>query len=122
MPSGRVIGQLGSCTDRIVKYIANSPAKNMSSLDNQTIVPTLTMLGRVRECTLLASNRPVAAVDVTFALCPPGGCGLRTGSRRFQAVICGRGAGSRRRYDACHDASGDRSGFGLGAARDGAAL
>src|SRR5919198_4074979 len=33
-------------TDRIVKYIANSAAKNMSSDDNHTIVPTLTRLGR----------------------------------------------------------------------------
>src|SRR5437764_5599587 len=42
-------GQTGSLIDRIVKYIANSEAKNMSSLDSQTIVPTLTTLGRVRE-------------------------------------------------------------------------
>ena len=34
-------------TSRIVKYIANSPAKNISSLESQTIVPTETMLGRV---------------------------------------------------------------------------
>src|SRR5262245_7555893 len=33
-------------TDLIVKYAAKSAAKNISSLDNQTIVPTLTMLGR----------------------------------------------------------------------------
>ncbi|GII60010.1 hypothetical protein Skr01_00950 [Sphaerisporangium krabiense] len=33
-------------TDRIVKYIANSAAKNMSSEDSQTIVPTLTRFGR----------------------------------------------------------------------------
>ncbi len=33
-------------TDRIVKYDANSAAKNISSLDSQMIVPTLTMLGR----------------------------------------------------------------------------
>ncbi|GAA4388417.1 hypothetical protein GCM10023147_13980 [Tsukamurella soli] len=36
---------------RATKYMAKSPAKNMSSLDNQTIVPTLTMLGRFSECT-----------------------------------------------------------------------
>src|SRR3954464_3545383 len=36
---------------RAVKYMANSPAKNISSLASQTIVPTLTMFGRVRECT-----------------------------------------------------------------------
>src|SRR3954465_8909166 len=34
-----------------VKYMAKSPAKNISSLASQTIVPTLTMFGRVRECT-----------------------------------------------------------------------
>src|SRR5581483_11851528 len=34
-------------TDLIVKYIANNAAKNMSSDDNQTIVPTLTRLGRL---------------------------------------------------------------------------
>src|SRR6478609_621256 len=33
-------------TDRIVKYIANSPAKNISSLESHTMVPTDTMLGR----------------------------------------------------------------------------
>ena len=35
----------------IVKNIANSPAKNMSSLESHTIVPTLTMFGRFSECT-----------------------------------------------------------------------
>jgi len=33
-------------TARIVKYIANSAAKNINSLDSQTIVPMETMLGR----------------------------------------------------------------------------
>src|SRR5436189_4092455 len=42
-------GQLDALIDRIVKYIANSAAKNISSLESQTIVPTLTVLGRVRE-------------------------------------------------------------------------
>src|SRR3954470_3754304 len=42
-------GQAGWLIDLIVKYIANRAAKNMSSLDSQTIVPTLTVLGRVRE-------------------------------------------------------------------------
>ena len=36
----------GVVTDRIVKYIANRAAKNISSLESQTMVPTLTMLGR----------------------------------------------------------------------------
>src|SRR6516225_8105763 len=34
-------------TARIVKYIANSAAKNMSSEDSQTMVPTLTRFGRL---------------------------------------------------------------------------
>src|SRR5579863_307892 len=34
-------------TERIVKYIANSAAKNMSSLDSQMMVPTLTRFGRL---------------------------------------------------------------------------
>jgi len=36
---------------RAVKYMANRPAKNISSLESQMIVPTLTMFGRVKECT-----------------------------------------------------------------------
>src|SRR5260221_14501371 len=32
-------------TERIVKYMANSAAKNISSDESQTIVPTLTRLG-----------------------------------------------------------------------------
>ena len=33
-------------TARMVKYDANSAAKNISSLESQMIVPTETMLGR----------------------------------------------------------------------------
>ena len=36
---------------RAVKYIANSPAKNISSLESHTMVPTLTMFGLFSECT-----------------------------------------------------------------------
>src|SRR5437763_16206745 len=67
-PSGRCIGQSFECTDRIVKYMANRPAKNISSLESQMIVPTLTMFGRVRECTrdvskvLLATGAVVTRV------------------------------------------------------------
>src|SRR5215469_7177803 len=43
-------------TERIVKYMANSAAKNISSEDSQTIVPTLTRLG------LLAGVRGVTSV------------------------------------------------------------
>src|SRR3954464_15356215 len=45
---------------RAVKYMANSPAKNISSLESQMIVPTLTMFGRVRECTREVSKVPLA--------------------------------------------------------------
>jgi hypothetical protein len=40
----------GPCTPRVVKYIAKSAAKNMSSLESQTMVPTATMLGRLILC------------------------------------------------------------------------
>src|SRR5271165_3553468 len=43
-------------TERIVKYIANRAAKNISSLDNQMMVPTLTRFG------LLAGLRGTAVV------------------------------------------------------------
>src|SRR3954447_9784746 len=45
---------------RAVKYMANRPAKNISSLASQTIVPTLTMFGRVRECTREVSKALLA--------------------------------------------------------------
>src|SRR5215469_6219159 len=48
-------------TDRIVKYIANSAAKNISSLDSQMMVPTLTRFG------LLAGPRGTG-VSVTDAV------------------------------------------------------
>src|SRR4051794_41882766 len=75
-PSGSTIGQLPGCTDRIVKYIANSPAKNISSLESHTIVPTLTTFGRVSEWILLPKPGAVA-VDVTGRLWP-----ARTGNSR----------------------------------------
>ena len=58
---------------RAVKYMANSPAKNISSLESQMIVPTLTMFGRVRECTrevskvLLATGAVVTGVIMASA-------------------------------------------------------
>ena len=36
----------GPCTERVVKYIAKSAAKNINSLESQTIVPTATIFGR----------------------------------------------------------------------------
>ena len=38
---------LGPCTERAVKYIAKSAAKNINSLESQTMVPTATRLGRL---------------------------------------------------------------------------
>src|SRR6201989_3405495 len=37
-------------TERMVKYIANSAAKNISSEESQTMVPTLTRLGLLAGC------------------------------------------------------------------------
>ena len=64
------IGQSSGCAARTVKYIANRPAKNISSLDSQTIVPTLTMFGRVSECALLPSY--VAVVTAASFHAPAG--------------------------------------------------
>src|SRR5690348_6009470 len=50
------------------KYIANSAAKNMSSLESHTIVPTLTMLGLVSEWIWLLA---IAGAAVTPSLLPP---------------------------------------------------
>src|SRR5688500_4081307 len=58
---------------RAVKYMANRPAKNISSLESQMIVPTLTMFGLVRECTrdvskvLLATGAVVTGVIMASA-------------------------------------------------------
>src|SRR4029450_11966708 len=52
---------------RIEKYIANNAAKNMSSLESHTMVPTLTMLGRVSEWIRLVS---MAGAAVTGSLLP----------------------------------------------------
>src|SRR5215472_2255351 len=51
-------------TDSMVKYIANSAAKNISSEDSQTIVPTLTKLGR------LAGVRGTTAAPVAVVTRP----------------------------------------------------
>ena len=47
--------------------MANNAAKNMSSLESHTIVPTLTMLGRVNEWIRLLS---MAGAAVTWSLLP----------------------------------------------------
>src|SRR3954453_20315762 len=72
---------------RAVKYMANRPAKNISSLDSQMIVPTLTMLGLVRECTLDVSKvlLTTGGVVTRLIMAPAGvhhdrGCGGRDGN------------------------------------------
>ena len=40
------VAQSSGLTDRIVKYIANSAAKNISSEESHTIVPTAVVSGR----------------------------------------------------------------------------
>src|SRR5690606_7342341 len=64
---------------RVDKNIANRPAKNMSSLESHTIVPTLVMFGRLSECIWLLAR---AGAAVTRSLSLP-------------AVPKGRGGGYR---------------------------
>src|SRR3954447_21638867 len=52
---------------RIEKYIANKAAKNMSSLESHTMVPTLTMFGRVREWIRLLSMAEAAVTRLIIA-------------------------------------------------------
>src|SRR5215210_3965650 len=70
---------------RAVKYMANRPAKNISSLESQMIVPTLTMFGRVRECTRDVSKvlRATGAVGTRVIMASAGG--------RHDRVCYGRG-------------------------------
>ncbi|GAA5161935.1 hypothetical protein GCM10023341_12980 [Ornithinimicrobium tianjinense] len=51
--------------ERIVKYIANSPAKNMISLESQTIVPTPVMFGLVAGPCAVAWKRSASVIVVT---------------------------------------------------------
>jgi hypothetical protein len=53
--------------ERSVKYMAKRPAKNISSLDSHTTVPTETMLGRLSAGCAAALGAWVA--DVTNSLC-----------------------------------------------------
>ena len=62
-------------TDRTVKYIANSAAKNISSEDSQTIVPTDTIDGRVTEpCGGAFSRTGAAAATGSFWQTHHGNC------------------------------------------------
>src|ERR1700744_2202809 len=60
-------------TERTVKYIANSAAKNISSEDSQMIVPTLTRLGRLAG--VRGTTSPTDAVATTSLLRQPVGVG-----------------------------------------------
>src|SRR5438270_6509116 len=93
----RCVGGIGQPTverARAVKYMANSPAKNISSLASQMIVPTLTMFGLVRECTREVSKVLAVEAVVTGSSWHrhrpetiAGGMACRTPqSRRDQAV------------------------------------
>ena len=57
-------GQLPCAWARATKYIANRPAKNISSLESQMMVPTLTMLGRFSECTRAVMADPGVPIAV----------------------------------------------------------
>ncbi len=57
----------------MVKYIAKSAAKNISSEDNQTIVPTLTMFGRLTApCGPEVSSAVAVATRAIMSLTGPG--------------------------------------------------
>ncbi|GAA3148979.1 hypothetical protein GCM10010466_44870 [Planomonospora alba] len=60
-------------TDRMVKYIANSAAKNMSSEDSQTIVPTLTRSGLLDECAVVFVEIADAVATGSIIAAPPVG-------------------------------------------------
>src|SRR3954451_17275330 len=74
---------------RAVKYMANRPAKNISSLESQMIVPTLTMFGRVKECNRDVSKVLLAtgAVVTRVIMASRGGGGSRGGDGRGGNVI-----------------------------------
>ena len=68
------VTQSAGTTDRIVKYIAKSPAKNISSLASQTMVPTDVMFGRFTGACAGASKVVAVATAVIIALRPGRWC------------------------------------------------
>src|SRR3954471_23443233 len=66
-------GQIGSLIARIVKYMANSAAKNISSLESQTMVPTLTTLGLIRDPCDGTFSRAEAEATAAFLQSAPAG-------------------------------------------------
>src|SRR3954465_12024222 len=78
-------GQPSVARARAVKYMANRPAKNISSLESQMIVPTLTMFGRVRECTRDVSKVLLATgAVVTLVIMASRGVGNDPGSTAWR--------------------------------------
>ncbi|GAA2578020.1 hypothetical protein GCM10010411_08200 [Actinomadura fulvescens] len=76
-----------------MKYIANNAAKNMSSDDNQTIVPTLTRLGRfarawgvVSIADAVATGSIITSPDPTLTHDPPPGVPERVPAVPRQAL------------------------------------
>ena len=63
----RIGGHGPSCCAFTVKNIEKRPAKNISSLDSQTMVPTLTMLGLFSECTRWLMEGPARLDEVTVS-------------------------------------------------------
>ncbi|GAA1517242.1 hypothetical protein GCM10009677_58200 [Sphaerisporangium rubeum] len=82
-------------TDRIVKYIANSAAKNMSSEDSQTIVPTLTRLGRRDDAAVVVVTADAVATGSIIAASMAGSAHDPL-VRALQAYRTGHMAGSSR--------------------------
>src|SRR5689334_9280374 len=77
-------------TDRMVKYIAKRPAKNINSLDSHTMVPTCTMLGRFTPtCACGVSAREAVATGAIIALRGQ----VRSGGRSGRVAWCGAGGG-----------------------------
>jgi hypothetical protein len=67
-----------------VKNIANKPAKNINSLDNHTMVPTLTMLGLLSECTRWLMEGPARLDEVTLVIMTKGADAGWTGGNRHR--------------------------------------
>src|ERR1700760_3974122 len=88
-------------TERIVKYIANSAAKNMSSLDNQMMVPTLTRFGRLAGVRGTGSVTDAVATMVIITT-PRRGCAadpptLPLRNEKSPLAPCGNPLGRRQR-------------------------
>src|SRR5581483_7061398 len=97
-PVTTLIGGHGpSCWAFTVKNIAKRPAKNINSLDNHTMVPTLTMFGRLSECTRWLMEGPARLDEVTLSIMTKGAdAGWTGGNRHRQERQFGPGVWLRR--------------------------